>query len=92
MNIAQVCLWLPTIKGHSEMHSYALLSPIDHGSGCSGYDTYMIRLRQRLPVPANIQQFRIATEEEWTNIPQATISNLINFMQKRCEANGGHTR
>ncbi|KAL0199761.1 hypothetical protein M9458_002948, partial [Cirrhinus mrigala] len=31
-----------------------------------------------------------------TNIPQATINNLINSMRKRCvalrEANGGHTR
>jgi hypothetical protein len=35
-------------------------------------------------------------EEEWDNIPQATINNLINSMQRRCvvlhEANGGHTR
>ncbi len=33
---------------------------------------------------------------EWTNIPQATINNLINSMRRRHvelrEANGGHTR
>ncbi len=49
-----------------------------------------------VPVPANIQQLRTAIEEEWTNIPQATINNLINSMRRRCvalrEANGGHTR
>ncbi len=37
-----------------------------------------------------------AIEEEWTNISQATINNLINYMRRRCvalrEANGGHTR
>ncbi|KAL0151743.1 hypothetical protein M9458_052969 [Cirrhinus mrigala] len=53
------------------------------------------RIRQRVPVPANIQQLRTATEEEWTNTPQATINNLINSMRRRCvalrEANGGHT-
>jgi len=51
---------------------------------------------QRVPVPANIQQLRTAIEEEWTNIPQATINKLINSMWRRCvalrEANGGHSR
>ena len=50
--------------------------------------------RQRVPVPANIQQLH--TEEEWNNIPQTTINNLINSMRRRRvvlrEANGGHTR
>ena len=49
------------------------------------YDTYTT-------IPANIRQLRTAIEEEWTNIPQATINNLINSMRRRCEANGGHTR
>ncbi|ROI73355.1 hypothetical protein DPX16_0627 [Anabarilius grahami] len=48
------------------------------------------------PIPANIQQLHTAIEEEQTNIPQATINNLINSMRRRCialrEANGGHTR
>ncbi len=56
----------------------------------------VIAIRQCVPVPANIQQLRTAIEEEWTNIPQATINNLINSMRRRCvalrEANGGHTR
>ena len=54
------------------------------------------RIRQHVPVPTNIHQLRTAIEEEWTNIPQATIDNLINSMRRRCvalhEANGGHTR
>jgi hypothetical protein len=46
--------------------------------------------------PQNIQPFFTAIEEEWDNIPQATINSLINFIQRRCvalhEENGGHTR
>ncbi len=67
------------------------MSPIEHV-----WDALDRRIRQRGPVPANIQQLRTAIEEEWTNIPQATINNLINSMWRRCvalrEANGGHTR
>ncbi len=37
---------------------------------------------KRVPVPANIQQRRTAIEEEWINIPQTTINNLINSMRR----------
>uniref|UniRef100_A0A1A8PPR2 Tc1-like transposase DDE domain-containing protein n=1 Tax=Nothobranchius rachovii TaxID=451742 RepID=A0A1A8PPR2_9TELE len=67
------------------------MSPIEHV-----WDVLDRRIRQRVPVPTNIQQLRTAIEEEWTNIPHATIDNLINSMRRRCvalhEANGGHTR
>ncbi|KAL0162508.1 hypothetical protein M9458_041904 [Cirrhinus mrigala] len=67
------------------------MSPIEHV-----WDAPDQRIRQRVPVPPNIQQLRTAIEEEWTNIPQATVNNLINSMQRKCvalsEANGGHTR
>ncbi len=67
------------------------MSPIEHV-----WDALDRRIRQRVPVPANIQQLHTAIEEEWINIPQATINNLINSMRRRCvalrEANGGHTR
>ncbi|KAL0170277.1 hypothetical protein M9458_034873 [Cirrhinus mrigala] len=67
------------------------MSPIDHV-----WDALDRRIRQCVPVPANIQQLRTAIEEEWTNIPQATINNLINSMRRKRvalrEANGGHTR
>uniref|UniRef100_A0A672M6Z5 Tc1-like transposase DDE domain-containing protein n=1 Tax=Sinocyclocheilus grahami TaxID=75366 RepID=A0A672M6Z5_SINGR len=67
------------------------MSPIEHV-----WDALDRRIRQSVPVAANIQQFRTAIEEEWTNILQATIKNLINSMRRRCvalrEANGGHTR
>ncbi len=67
------------------------MSPIEHV-----WDALDQCIRQRVPVPANIQQLCTAIVEEWTNIPQATINNLINSMWMRCvalrEANGGHTR
>jgi hypothetical protein len=55
------------------------------------------RVRQRVPDPDNIQQLRTAIEEEWGNISQATINNvLINSMRIRTVAlhvaNGGHNR
>ncbi len=67
------------------------MSPIEHV-----WDALDRRIRQRVPVPANIQQLRTTIEEEWTNFPQATTNNLINSIRRRCvalrEANGGHTR
>ncbi len=64
--------------------AYSLdMSPIEHV-----WDALDRRIRQCVPVPANIQQLRTAIEEEWTNIPQATINNLINSMQRKCVAIG----
>ncbi len=66
------------------------MSPIEHVR-----DALDRCAQQRIPVPANIQQLRTAIEEEWTNIPQATINNLINSMRRYValhEVNGGQTR
>jgi hypothetical protein len=60
------------------------------------WDALYRRVRQRVPIPTNIQQLPTAIEEKWENIPQATINSLINSMRRRYvtlhEANGGHTR
>jgi hypothetical protein len=41
-------------------------------------------------------QLCTAIDEEWDNIPQATINSLIDSMGRRCvalhEENGGYTR
>ena len=67
------------------------MSPVEHV-----WDALDRRVRQRVPVPAHTLYLRIAIEEQWENIPLATINSLINFMRRRCvalhEANGGHTR
>ena len=67
------------------------LSPIEHI-----WDILDRRVRHRVPLPANIGQLRDALAEEWENIPQVTIDNLVHSMRRRClavqQANGGHTR
>ena len=61
----------------------------------SMFEMLWICVRQCVPVPANIQQLCTAIEEEWDNIPQATINSLIKPMWRRSvalhEASGGHT-
>lgn len=46
--------------------------------------------------PENLNELRIALTEEWDNIPQITITNLIESMPRRMEAviaaRGGNTR
>jgi hypothetical protein len=46
------------------------------------WDVLDRRVRQCVPVLANIQQLHtsIEVEEEWNNIPQATINSPINSM------------
>ena len=60
--------------------AYSLdMSPIEHV-----WDALVRRVKQRVPVPANIQQLCTAIEKEWDNIPQTTINSLINSMRRRC--------
>ena len=59
------------------LHTHQNMSPIEHV-----WDALDRRVRQRVPVPVNIQQLRTAIEE-WDNIPQATIKNLINSIAKK---------
>ncbi len=85
------CWKLKTSQFLNGQHIHRTCHPIEHF-----WDALDRRTRQRVPAPANIQQLRTAIEEEWTNIPQATINNLINSMRRRCVvlrgANVGHTR
>ncbi len=72
--------------------AYSLdMSPIEHI-----WDALDRRIWQRVPVPAKSSNFTQPLKRSGTNIPQATISNLINSMWRRCVAlrvaNGGHTR
>uniref|UniRef100_A0A8C8BYC5 Dihydrolipoyllysine-residue succinyltransferase component of 2-oxoglutarate dehydrogenase complex, mitochondrial n=1 Tax=Oncorhynchus tshawytscha TaxID=74940 RepID=A0A8C8BYC5_ONCTS len=49
------------------------MSPIEHV-----WDALGRYVQQRVPVSTNIQQLCTVFEEEWDNIPQATINSLIN--------------
>lgn len=54
------------------------------------------RLRARLHRPDNLQELSAALVEEWENLPQESISNLIDSMPRRLDAvirgRGGNTR
>lgn len=66
------------------------LNPIEHL-----WDELKRRIRARLRAPTSTPERIIAVEEEWLNIPQETISNLIRSMPNRMRdvirARGGHT-
>jgi hypothetical protein len=55
----------------------ACMSPTEHV-----WDALDQCVRQRVPVPTNIQQLRTAIEEDLNDIPQATIKSLINSMRR----------
>ncbi len=80
-NVARICkqfLEAENIPVLSWPAYLPYMSPIEHV-----WDAQDRCIRQHVPVPANIQQLCTANEEEWTNIPQATINNLINSMRRR---------
>ena len=87
---------LYTIPGNLKMSQlfhglHTHMSPIEHV-----WDALDQRVRQCVRVPANSQQLHTAIEDEWDNIPQATINSLIASMRRKCvalhEAYRAHTR
>ncbi len=86
-HVARICKQLLEAENITVLTwpAYSLdMSPIEHV-----WDALDRRIRQHVPVLTNVQQLRTAIEEEWTNIPWATINNLINSMRKRCVALAG---
>ena len=67
------------------------LNPIEHL-----WDNLDTCVRQRQNPPGKVNELRDALLEEWNNIPQTQINNLIHSMRSRCQAvsnaRGGHTR
>ena len=67
------------------------LNPIEHL-----WDNLDTRVRRRQNPPGNVNKLREDLLEEWNNIPQAQINNLIYSMRRRCQAvmnvRDGHTR
>ena len=66
------------------------LNPIEHF-----WDNLDTCVRQRQNLPGNVNELRDALLEEWNNIPQAQVNNLIHSMRRCCQAvsnaRGGHT-
>ena len=65
------------------------LNPIEHL-----WDALDRRVRKRVNVPNNVAQLQLALIQEWNNIPQRTIDNLVGSMVRRVRAataaRGGH--
>ena len=67
------------------------LNPIEHL-----WDNLGTRVQRHQNLPGNVNEHREALLEEWNDIPQAQINNLIYSMCRCCQAvrnvRGGHTR
>ena len=67
------------------------LNPIEHLWDVLGRHT-----REHLPPNANLARLVLVLQQEWLDIPQNVLHNLIRSMRQRCldciNANGGHTR
>jgi hypothetical protein len=54
------------------------------------------RVRARANAPRNVRELAGALVEEWGNISQQELANLVPSMRRRCtavlNAAGGHTR
>ena len=77
-HVARICTQLLEVENFPVLPWPAYspdMSPFEQA--CDALDR---RVRQRVAIPANIQQLHTAIEEGWDNIPQATINSLINSM------------
>ena len=67
------------------------LNPIEHV-----WDLLDRRVRARAIPPRNVQKLADALVEEWGNMSQQELANLVQFMRRRCtailNAAGVHTR
>jgi transposase len=67
------------------------MNPIEHV-----WDELGRRIRHRENIPETIPSLRIALQEEWEQLPQDVIANLIRSVPRRLEtliaARGGNTR
>jgi hypothetical protein len=67
------------------------LNPIEHI-----WDLLDLRVRAWAIPPINVWELSGALVEEWSNISQLELANLVQSMRKRCtavlNAAGGHTR
>ncbi|GFU63412.1 transposable element Tc3 transposase [Trichonephila clavipes] len=89
-NIADGCLLSEDLT-RMDLPAYSPdLNPIEHV-----WDMLGLRIAARQPPLTYLQELRRALLDEWCNIPQDQIDNLILSMPKRCKAcfasSGRHT-
>ena len=67
------------------------LNPIEHL-----WDELGRRIHENYPPPRNVNELFMNLDQEWNQLPQRTIGNLVDSMRRRCQAviaaQGGHTR
>ncbi|GFT50625.1 transposable element Tcb1 transposase [Trichonephila clavipes] len=89
-NIVDECLQSVDIIGMDWPTYSRDLNPIEHV-----WDIFGRRIAVRQPPPTCLPELRCALLDEWCNIPQDQIDNLILSMSRRCKAciasSGRHT-
>ncbi|GFX05832.1 HTH_Tnp_Tc3_2 domain-containing protein [Trichonephila clavipes] len=85
---------VPSIGGYHPYGSVSILTP-DSKSIEHVWDMLGRRIAARQPPPTCLPELRRALLDEWCNIPQDQIDNLILSMPRRCKAciasSGRHT-
>ncbi|GFW61720.1 transposable element Tcb1 transposase [Trichonephila clavipes] len=81
-NIVDECLQSEDINPYGIYSAYSPdLNPIEHV-----WDMFGQRIEARQPPPPCLSELRRALLDEWCNIPQDQIDNLILSMPRRCKA------
>ncbi|GFW76664.1 uncharacterized protein TNCV_4943811 [Trichonephila clavipes] len=84
---------MPSIGGYHLYGWASILTGLESNRACVGYAWRRIAAGQR--PPTCLPELRRALLDEWCNIPQDQIDNLILSMPRRCKAciapSGRHT-
>ncbi|GFT84425.1 uncharacterized protein TNCV_1636901 [Trichonephila clavipes] len=85
---------MPTIGRYHPYGLTGILTGLESNSTCVGY-AWPRRITTRQPLPTCLPELRRALLDEWCNIPQDQIDNLILSMPRHCNAciasSGRHT-
>ncbi|GFW05586.1 uncharacterized protein TNCV_4983561 [Trichonephila clavipes] len=87
------CRRMPSIGGYHPYGLTSILTGLESNIAC--VDMLGRRIAARQPPPTCLPEFRRALLDEWCNIPQDQIENLILSIPRRCKAciapSGRHT-
>ncbi|GFS61637.1 uncharacterized protein TNCV_4312911 [Trichonephila clavipes] len=84
---------MPSIRGYHPYGLSSILTGLESNRACVGY-AWPMNCSPSTP-PTCLPELRRALLDEWCNIPQDQIDNLILSMPRRCKAciasSGRHT-
>ncbi|GFW86477.1 transposable element Tcb1 transposase [Trichonephila clavipes] len=88
------CRRMPSIEGCHPYGLASILTGLESNKACVGY-AWPTNYSPSTPLPTCLPELRRALLDEWCNIPQDQIDNLILSMPRRCKAciasSGRHT-